>query len=231
MTCGSRMRLSLRKSMPQMMNSLTSYSFTSSLMCSPGNAFVDKKGCRTGRRRHCRGMNVVAKGRRGLSELLNLSKKGEENIGEREMLKPGIVSPQVEVPDNIMKPPYAKSGIMPEWDHQPQIHDTEGLKKMRAACRLAAEVLNYAGTLVRPGITTDEIDKAVHAKTIEAGAYPSPLNYGAFPKSVCTSVNECICHGIPDSRKLKEGDIVNIDVTVYLNVSQIKSDRCCTTVV
>lgn len=88
---------------------------------------------------------------------------------------------------------------------------------MKAACKLAAEVRDYAGTLVRPGVTTDEIDRAVHAKIIESGAYPSPLNYGAFPKSVCTSVNECICHGIPDSRPLQDGDIVNIDVTVFLD--------------
>jgi hypothetical protein len=76
----------------------------------------------------------------------------------------------------------------------------QGLVKMRAACKLAAEVLNYAGTLVRPGITTDEIDRAVHDMTVSRGAYPSPLNYGKFPKSVCTSVNEVMCHGIPDGR-------------------------------
>uniref|UniRef100_A0A453PNF1 Methionine aminopeptidase n=1 Tax=Aegilops tauschii subsp. strangulata TaxID=200361 RepID=A0A453PNF1_AEGTS len=68
-----------------------------------------------------------------------------------------------------------------------------------------------------PGITTDEIDKAVHQMIIDNGAYPSPLGYCGFPKSVCTSVNECICHGIPDSRPLEDGDIINIDVTVYLN--------------
>lgn len=67
------------------------------------------------------------------------------------------------------------------------------------------------------GITTDEIDEAVHQMIIDNGAYPSPLGYGGFPKSVCTSVNECICHGIPDSRSLEDGDIINIDVTVYLN--------------
>jgi Xaa-Pro aminopeptidase len=76
----------------------------------------------------------------------------------------------------------------------------QGLIKMRAACKLAAEVLNYAGTLVQPGVTTDEIDRAVHDMAVARGAYPSPLNYGKFPKSVCTSVNEVMCHGIPDSR-------------------------------
>jgi methionyl aminopeptidase len=88
---------------------------------------------------------------------------------------------------------------------------------MRAAGKLAAEVLNHAGSLVRPGVTTEEIDAAVHAMIVAAGAYPSPLNYGGFPKSVCTSLNECICHGIPDSTVLQDGDIVNIDVTVFLD--------------
>uniref|UniRef100_A0A7S3QMP3 Methionine aminopeptidase n=2 Tax=Dunaliella tertiolecta TaxID=3047 RepID=A0A7S3QMP3_DUNTE len=88
---------------------------------------------------------------------------------------------------------------------------------MRAACKLAAQVLDFAGTLVQPGTTTDQIDKAVHKMIIDNGAYPSPLNYGRFPKSVCTSVNECVCHGIPDDRPLQEGDIINIDVTVYLD--------------
>lgn len=71
---------------------------------------------------------------------------------------------------------------------------------MRAACRLAAQVLDYAGTLVAPGVPTEDIDRLVHDMIVQAGAYPSPLNYGRFPKSLCTSVNECLCHGIPDDR-------------------------------
>ncbi|CAI5940158.1 unnamed protein product [Closterium sp. NIES-65] len=97
------------------------------------------------------------------------------------------------------------------------VHGEEGQRRMREAGQLAARVRDHAGTLVKPGVTTDEIDRAVHEMIIEAGAYPSPLNYAGFPKSVCTSVNECICHGIPDSRPLEDGDIINIDVTVYLN--------------
>jgi methionyl aminopeptidase len=152
---------------------------------------------------------------------LNLSggNKTPPSADKRAPLKPGVVSPPLAVPDHIPRPSYAATGQMPPWDNEPQIHKGEGLRKMRAACKLAAEVLNYAGTLVKPGVTTDEIDRAVHAMIIENGAYPSPLNYGNFPKSVCTSVNECICHGIPDSRPLKEGDILNIDVTVYLQAS------------
>ncbi|XP_057831697.1 methionine aminopeptidase 1B, chloroplastic [Cryptomeria japonica] len=132
-------------------------------------------------------------------------------------LKPGKVQPCLPVPDHILKPPYVNSKSLPALGQEPQIHDAKGIECMRASCRLAAQVLEYAGTLVRPSVTTDEIDKAVHKMIIEAGAYPSPLGYGGFPKSVCTSVNECLCHGIPDSRPLQDGDIINIDVTVYLN--------------
>ncbi|KAG0183567.1 Methionine aminopeptidase 1 [Apophysomyces sp. BC1034] len=86
---------------------------------------------------------------------------------------------------------------------------------MRKVCKLAREVLDIGAAAIRPGITTDEIDRIIHEATIERNAYPSPLNYYNFPKSVCTSVNEVICHGIPDKRPLKDGDIVNIDVTCY----------------
>ncbi|KAG6499769.1 hypothetical protein ZIOFF_039561 [Zingiber officinale] len=116
-----------------------------------------------------------------------------------------------------MKPPYVNSPQFPGIARGPEIHDEKGMEGMRASGRLAAEVLEYAGTLVQPGTMTDDIDKAVHQMIIENGAYPSPLGYGGFPKSVCTSVNECICHGIPDSRPLEDGDIINIDVTVFLN--------------
>ncbi|TFY81016.1 hypothetical protein EWM64_g2995 [Hericium alpestre] len=81
--------------------------------------------------------------------------------------------------------------------------------------RLAREVLDLAASHVRPGVTTDEIDAVVHQACIDRNAYPSPLNYRHFPKSVCTSVNEAICHGIPDQLKLVEGDIINIDVTLF----------------
>jgi methionyl aminopeptidase len=91
------------------------------------------------------------------------------------------------------------------------------IELMRESCRLAAEVLQRAGELVKPGITTDEINTFVHDMTIKAGAIPSPLNYHGFPKSVCTSVNDVVCHGIPGAQVLKDGDIVNIDVTCLLN--------------
>ncbi len=97
---------------------------------------------------------------------------------------------------------------------------------MRAVCRLAAKTLKMASELVKPGVSTDEINEAVHGYTLENGATPAPLDYGAdasrgippFPKSVCTSVNDVICHGIPSKKEiLKDGDIVNIDVTSILD--------------
>merc|ERR1719223_1554878 len=98
-----------------------------------------------------------------------------------------------------------------------EVKTPEEIKKMRAAGRVAREVLDIAGRAVRPGITTDEIDNLVHAESVKRGAYPSPLNYHGFPKSCCTSVNEVICHGIPDDRPLEEGDVLNIDITCYLD--------------
>jgi len=88
---------------------------------------------------------------------------------------------------------------------------------MRRACRAAAEVLAVVGAEVAPGVTTDALDARAHEECLARGGYPSPLNYHGFPKSLCTSVNEVICHGIPDDRRLVDGDIVNLDVTIYLD--------------
>jgi len=131
---------------------------------------------------------------------------------------PGRVSPERLVPPHILRPPYA-DGPVTRWA-EPRVKSPEIIEKMRRACTAAAEILAAAGAEVRPGVTTDEIDAFVHDLTIEKGGYPSPLNYGSsnpYPKSVCTSVNEVICHGIPDDRALVEGDIVNLDVTIYLD--------------
>ncbi|GAB2279670.1 Methionine aminopeptidase 1D, chloroplastic/mitochondrial [Dionaea muscipula] len=154
----------------------------------------------------------------GIKDLL-FNKRNMEEVrsSRRKRLKPGKVSPCRPVPNHIPRPPYVGSGKPPGIATRPEVHDAKGIECMRASGKLAAQVLEYAGTLVKPGLTTDEIDEAVHQMIIENGAYPSPLGYGGFPKSVCTSVNECICHGIPDSRPLEEGDIINVDVTVYLN--------------
>ncbi|KII86769.1 hypothetical protein PLICRDRAFT_43435 [Plicaturopsis crispa FD-325 SS-3] len=123
------------------------------------------------------------------------------------------------VPDDIARPDYAEDGVpkaeMNAAGKPARILNKEEQEKMRTVCRLAREVLDIAASHVRPGITTDAIDEIVHEECIKRKAYPSPLNYREFPKSVCTSVNEVICHGIPDQRKLQEGDIINIDVTLY----------------
>lgn len=140
-------------------------------------------------------------------------------------IRPGIIGLSRAVPDSIAKPPYAQTGD-PGPSLSPLVRTSEELAAMRRAGAIAAEVLIHAGKFVEPGITTDKIDEIVHSESLRRGAYPSPLNYRGFPKSVCTSVNEVICHGIPDSRPLADGDIINIDVTVY--VDGVHGDNSCT---
>ncbi|KAI9503669.1 Methionine aminopeptidase 1 [Coemansia spiralis] len=131
------------------------------------------------------------------------------------------LSPYRKVPADIPRPDYADSPYgaskMEQTYGNGQIvcMTPEEIEKMRYVCRLGREVLDIAARAIRVGITTDEIDRIVHEATIERKAYPSPLNYYQFPKSVCISVNEVVCHGIPDQRKLEDGDIVNIDISLY----------------
>jgi methionyl aminopeptidase len=127
----------------------------------------------------------------------------------------GEISPMRTVPASIARPPYADTGEVRRWS-EPRVKSPEIIERMRHAGAAAAEVLRLAGEMVRPGITTDAIDAYVHQLCIDRNSYPSPLNYSGYPKSVCTSVNEVICHGIPDSRQLRDGDIVNLDVTCYV---------------
>ncbi len=127
---------------------------------------------------------------------------------------PGLLSPTRRVPPDIERPPYASTG-QPAPSVSSLTRTPAELAAMRRTSAAAAEILLRAGEVVAPGVTTDEIDRVVHDLSIEAGGYPSPLNYRGYPKSVCTSVNEVICHGIPDSRPLADGDIVNVDVTLY----------------
>ncbi|MCJ1367802.1 Methionine aminopeptidase 1 [Acarospora aff. strigata] len=130
------------------------------------------------------------------------------------------LSPRRNVPASITHPDYAKDGI-PRSEQKfigrsnITILDKKQQEGMRKVCRLAREVLDIAAREVRPGVTTDYIDEVVHKACLERDSYPSPLNYVHFPKSVCTSPNEVICHGIPDQRVLVDGDIVNLDVTLY----------------
>jgi methionyl aminopeptidase len=131
-------------------------------------------------------------------------------------VRPGRVGPPRPVPDHIPRPPYAETGEAEPWD-EPLVKSPDVIERMRRAGRVAAEVLAVVGAEVGPGVTTDELDRLAHEALVERGAYPSPLNYNGFPKSLCTSVNEVICHGIPDDRELRDGDIVNLDVTAYLD--------------
>lgn len=97
------------------------------------------------------------------------------------------------------------------------IHKASDYEKMRKAGRLAAEILDFIADFVEPGVTTERLNELCHNKIVENGAVPAPLNYRGFPKSICTSVNHVVCHGIPGDKVLKNGDIVNIDVTVILD--------------
>jgi len=131
-------------------------------------------------------------------------------------MSPGHVTPMRPVPPHIKCPDYATTG---NGEHACSGFSRLGgceLEQMRETCRAARRVLETGIKAVRSGITTDQIDAVVHEACIAEGGYPSPLNYHGFPKSVCTSVNEVICHGIPDNRPLKNGDIINIDVTLFL---------------
>ncbi len=131
-------------------------------------------------------------------------------------IRPGRQSPPRPVPPEIARPPYAETGVPVRVPENP-VRSPEVIERMRKACRAAAEVLQTVGAAVAPGVTTDELDALCHDECIRRGGYPSPLNYGGFPKSLCTSVNEVICHGIPDDRALVDGDIVNLDVTIFLD--------------
>ncbi|OSC97962.1 methionine aminopeptidase [Trametes coccinea BRFM310] len=134
------------------------------------------------------------------------------------------------VPAHIPRPPYVPEHFGPGADEEMAVAEedaetrrrklvtgAEEVGRLRRAAQLAADVLKFAGTLVQAGRTTDEIDAAVHELVIACGAYPSPLLYKGFPKSCCTSVNNIVTHGIPDDRPLQDDDIVNIDITVYLD--------------
>ncbi|MFM8649347.1 MAG: type I methionyl aminopeptidase, partial [Actinomycetota bacterium] len=131
-------------------------------------------------------------------------------------IEPGVISPMRAVPSHIVKPSYADTGDVVRWNES-AVKSADIIERMRHAGQMAADILRLAGEFVKPGMTTDDIDVFVHDLTIERGAYPSPLNYHRYPKSVCTSLNEVICHGIPDSTVIEDGDIINLDVTCYVN--------------
>jgi methionyl aminopeptidase len=133
----------------------------------------------------------------------------------RSLLTPGVVSPHRPVPAHIERPEYVgKKG--PRRSGDPWVQTPEIIERMRVAGRIGAQALAAGGAAVAPGVTTDEIDRVVHEFLLDHDAYPSTLGYKGFPKSCCTSLNEVICHGIPDSTVIQDGDIVNIDVTAFI---------------
>ncbi|MPZ25653.1 MAG: type I methionyl aminopeptidase [Micromonosporaceae bacterium] len=136
-------------------------------------------------------------------------------MNTRAPITPGEISPRRRVPPHISRPEYVgKDKPSPYTGSHVQTPET--IEKMRVAGRLAAHALQLAGEHCKPGVTTDAIDEAVHEFMCDHGAYPSTLGYKGFPKSCCTSLNEVICHGIPDSSVLEDGDIINVDVTAFL---------------
>lgn len=126
----------------------------------------------------------------------------------------GTVSPMRSVPKHILAPEYSESGKPNRAPDSIRIYKESEYNRLRNAARLARKILDYSLSLCVPGISTEEIDILCHHEIIKHGAYPSPINYMGFPKAICTSVNEVVCHGIPDSRKLQEGDVLSIDVSV-----------------
>lgn len=131
-------------------------------------------------------------------------------------LMPGVVTKQLDVPAAIVRPEYVGKNSPSEWTGG-HVKNPEQVEKIRAAGKLAAQAIELAGNQITPGISTNELDVIVHEFLVSNGAYPSTLGYRGFPKSCCTSVNEIICHGIPDDLEIRDGDIVNIDVTAYLD--------------
>ena len=128
---------------------------------------------------------------------------------------PGTVSARRSVPPSIKRPEYVDKE-RPTPFAGSEVKDAETIELMRVAGRVAAQALQAVGEAVAPGVTTDELDRVGHEFLLDHGAYPSTLGYRGFSKSLCTSVNEVVCHGIPDSRPLQEGDIVNVDITGFL---------------
>ncbi|HVM04474.1 MAG TPA: type I methionyl aminopeptidase [Acidimicrobiales bacterium] len=146
-----------------------------------------------------------------------------------EPVRAGRIGDRRTVPEGIARPSYADTGVVDRWP-EPIVKSPDVIGRMRRAGRAAADVLAAVAAAAVPGATTDDLDALCHRLVLEGGAYPSPLNYEGsvqpFPKSLCTSVNEVICHGIPDDRALVDGDIVSLDVTLFLD--GVHGDTCVT---
>jgi methionyl aminopeptidase len=131
-------------------------------------------------------------------------------------LTPGRISPQRPVPASIARPEYVGRAA-PAPATGGDVYDEATIELIAESGRIAADAITAVGEAIKPGVTTDELDRVAHEYVVSHGAYPSTLGYRGFPKSACTSVNEVICHGIPDDTVLLDGDIVNIDITAFTN--------------
>jgi methionyl aminopeptidase len=140
-------------------------------------------------------------------------------------VEPYPVSPLRTVPSSIQRPEYVGRPA-PKRYTGAHVQSAETIQKMRIAGKIAAQAMYEAAKHIAPGVTTDELDRVAHEFMCDHGAYPSSLDYRGFPKSICTSVNEVICHGIPDARPLEEGDLVKIDVTAFKD--GVHGDNCGT---
>jgi methionyl aminopeptidase len=130
-------------------------------------------------------------------------------------LVPGTPTPVRHVPSAIARPEYVGKPAPSKFEGS-EVKDPETIERIRVASRIAAQALREVGRAVVPGVTTDELDRVGHEFLLDHGAYPSTLGYRGFPKSLCASINEVICHGIPDTTVVQDGDIVNIDITAYI---------------
>ena len=131
-------------------------------------------------------------------------------------LIPGRISPKLDVPKSIVRPEYVGRPAPAKFTGT-NVKTPEQIQKIRHSGKIAAQAIELVGMNAKPGMTTDELDKIAHQFLIDNGAYPSTLGYRGYPKSICSSLNEVICHGIPDDTALEDGDILNIDITAYID--------------
>ncbi|WP_078920193.1 MULTISPECIES: type I methionyl aminopeptidase [Tessaracoccus] len=141
------------------------------------------------------------------------------------LVTPHPITPLRDVPRSIPRPEYVGRPAPKRYTGS-DVQTAETIEKMRVAGRIASEAMYEAAKAIAPGVTTDELDAVAHEYMLDHGAYPSALGYRGFPKSICTSVNEVVCHGIPDLRRLEDGDLVKIDVTAYKD--GVHGDNCGT---
>jgi methionyl aminopeptidase len=130
-------------------------------------------------------------------------------------IAPAAISPRRPVPPSIPRPEYVDRPVPAPFTGS-EVKDADTIERIRVACHLAAQARDLVGSHVSPGVTTDELDRIGHEFLCDHKAYPSTLGYKGFPKSLCSSVNEVVCHGIPDARVIEDGDIVNIDITAFI---------------